>query len=169
MQVHVAREPGAGDLTLVDAEVEAVGSVGFADGAQRPPGEGHELEQLDVLEVFDRRGVAVRRDHQVAAVVRKRVQHHQTALPAVEHQPGLIVAGLGGQAEDAALVLAFTLDVAHAPWRPQALVRHRTSIAPRPAPVKSPSSRLDPPAGRPLRRMRRGRRQTVVDLGGRQA
>jgi hypothetical protein len=42
-------EPRAGDLALVDAEVEALGSVGVAHGAQRSAGERHELEQLVIV------------------------------------------------------------------------------------------------------------------------
>ena len=78
---------------------------------------------------LERRHVAVRRDHHVAAVVGERVEHDHAALPSRQHQPRLVVGRRGGQAEDAALVLALALDVAHAPWRPQALVGHGEDCA----------------------------------------
>jgi hypothetical protein len=60
VHVDVTGEPGAGDLPLVDADVEAVGPVLRAQRTERAPEQAHERERLAVVEVGQRGHMTVR-------------------------------------------------------------------------------------------------------------
>jgi hypothetical protein len=49
-------------------------------------------------------------------------------LGAAQHVARLVLAGARREAEDASLVVALTLHVAHAPGRPQALLGHAVTV-----------------------------------------
>ena len=127
MQMQVIGEPGARDRPEVQADVEPVRGRDLSQRADRALGEHHQLGQLVGLARLELTHVAVRRDHQVPAGIRERVEHRQAALAAIDDQDLRVVSARRRGTEDAPLRLG-ALDVLDAPRRPQRPALHAARV-----------------------------------------
>jgi hypothetical protein len=76
VQMDVVLDAGARHLPLVHAEVEPFRRVGFPYGSERLLHQPHHVEQDRLGQVLDRRDMPIRRNQEVAVVVRVDVHDH---------------------------------------------------------------------------------------------
>lgn len=104
------RDAGSGYAAQIGAEIE---SVRVAERFQRGDAPGKDREALRLLiprQLLDLRGVAVRDDHHVAAIIGKAVQHHKAVLATPDDQVLGILAGTCNAAEEAGFTLRRALE-----------------------------------------------------------
>ncbi len=76
MPVQVTRDPGAGDIRNIHAQIKTVRSHGFLKGPLHPDQNLEELSLLPKVQLRDMRDMPFRDDHQVTVIVRVAIEDH---------------------------------------------------------------------------------------------
>jgi hypothetical protein len=100
VDMEVIGDSGASDAAEVDADVEAVGFHDLGEGILTPAGKDHEVGEFGFGEVVEVRGLTVRDDEEMAAVVGIGIEKCEAGSIAGDDMVGDIVIGLGDAREE---------------------------------------------------------------------
>jgi hypothetical protein len=91
VDMEVIGDAGAGDAAEVEADVEAVGFHDLGEGVLAAAGEDHEVGEFRFGEVVEVRGLTVRDDEEMAAVVGIGIEQREAGAIAGDDMVGDVV------------------------------------------------------------------------------
>lgn len=116
--VKVVDDARSGAAAKIDTDIESLGLHGFGQQLLAVARQPHQIAQFLIGKVVQLPRVLVRRDHQMAGVVGKRVQQRETIALADDNVVPGVIRLLRFPAKEATLLL-FSEDVPNPPRRPQ--------------------------------------------------